>query len=114
VMKKRRGKSSTATASAGEVEVRKLMLKHKELVPVGELILDHRRKKKLSEFYSDARIDADSRVRCQYQLTTLAGRWKSKKSPIGTGTNAQNPDREIRDMFLADRDEDQVQPWREC
>ena len=40
--------------------------------------------------------------RSSYGLNTEAGRLNSKESPRGTGSNAQNIDREARDMFLAD------------
>lgn len=99
---KMRGKGSRKTLSAGEVEVRKMMLVHPEIQEVGQCILDHRRQKKLQEFYSDTHVDSDGRIRCEYQQTTLAGRWKSRKTPIRTGTNNQNPDRAIREIYLPD------------
>ena len=91
------------TASAGEVAIRKLMRRYPEqLGTVGPLILDYRRKDKLSEFYLPQRIDADGYFRSSYGLNTEAGRLQSKANPQGTGSNAQNVDREARDMFLAD------------
>jgi len=91
------------TASAGEVAVRKLLRKFPDqLGTVGPMILDYRRKDTLSKFYLPQRVDHDGYFRSSYGLNTEAGRLKSKASPMGTGSNAQNVDREARDMFLAD------------
>lgn len=123
-------KRATGKATADEVTIRKLMLKHgrkpdsmsdeeaiardtlaalggtntnaHRVYVAGNLILDHRRKKKLTEFLDDGKIDADGRLRCQYRFTTETGRLSSSKNPKGTGRNLQNVDRELRNVFLPD------------
>jgi DNA polymerase len=91
------------TVSVDELAVRKLMLKHKTKLEVsGQLILDHKRKSKLREFCDEGKVDSDGYFRSSYSMNTEAGRLSSKSNPNGTGGNAQNQDRELRDMFLAD------------
>jgi len=91
------------TESANEVAVRKLMIQYpQQLTEVGGLILDHRRQAQLATFYRTERIDPDGRFRSSYSLNTEAGRLSSSANPSGTGSNAQNVDREARDIFLAD------------
>jgi len=91
------------TESANEVAVRKLMIRYpQQLTEVGGLILDHRRQAQLATFYRTERIDKDGRFRSSYSLNTEAGRLSSSANPSGTGSNAQNVDREARDIFLAD------------
>jgi len=93
-------KRTTGRPTADEVTVRRLMLKYPEAVPVGSLVLEHRRKKKLSEFLGEGQLDADGRLRCTYKFTTESGRLASSKNPCGTGRNLQNIDRDVRDVFL--------------
>lgn len=91
------------TVTADELAVRRLMLKHKkELADTGPLILAHKRKSKLREFCDEGRTDVDGYFRSSYSMNTEAGRLSSKANPNGTGGNAQNQDRELRDMFLPD------------
>ena len=91
------------TVTCDELAVRQLMLKYpKKLEVTGPLILTHKRKAKLREFYDDSRIDADGYFRSAYSMNTEAGRLSSSSNPNGTGSNAQNVDREARDMFLPD------------
>lgn len=95
-------KRTTGKPTADEVTVRRLMLKYPQAVPAGTLILEHRRKKKLSEFLNEGQVDADGRLRCTYKFTTESGRLASSKNPTGTGRNLQNIDRDVRDVFLPD------------
>ena len=98
--RKARGEKSV---TADELAVRKLMLKYPDALQVsGPLILDHKRKAKLKEFYDEGRMDVDGRMRASYSLNTEAGRLSSKSNPNGTGSNLQNQDREVRDMFIPD------------
>jgi len=91
------------TASADELAVRKLMLKYPTVLnTTGELILQHKRKAKLTEFYHENRVDADGRFRSSYSPNTEAGRLSSSSNPNQTGGNAQNVDRETRDAFIPD------------
>lgn len=102
---RRRKDKGDKTESIDEVAVRRLMEKHPTNVALqasGPLILAHRRRSALLNFYKTERLDADSRYRSSYSLNTEAGRLSSAKNPRGTGSNAQNVDREARDIFLAD------------
>ncbi|MCH7759816.1 hypothetical protein IIA15_00220, partial [candidate division TA06 bacterium] len=93
----------TGKATADEVAIRRLVLRHPKKAKIpGELILEHRRKKKLTEFLEETRSDEDGRIRCSYGLTTNTLRFKSSKNPMNGGANLQNQDREIRDIFIPD------------
>ena len=99
----RNKKKGEKTVTTNEVAIRTLAEKHPDkLGQVAPLILDQTRLKKLSEFYTEGRVDEDGYFRSSYGLNTEAGRLQSKKAPNGGGSNAQNIDREARDMFLAD------------
>ena len=51
----------------------------------------------------DTTRDDDGRIRCSYQVAgTKTGRWSSKESPWGTGTNLQNITKDMREMFIPD------------
>ena len=101
VKDKKKGEKKVTT---NEIAIRKLAHQFPDkLGVVAPLILDQVRCKKLSEFYVNERVDDDGYFRSSYGLNTEAGRLNSKESPRGTGSNAQNIDREARDMFLADR-----------
>lgn len=50
-----------------------------------------------------AKLDADNRIRCNFNIAgTNTGRLSSSFSDFGTGTNLQNIDRELRDIFVPD------------
>jgi len=66
------------------------------------LILDHRRTYQLSLFLPETRLDDDSKMRTQFGYSTETGRLTSSKSPMRTGGNLQNQDREIRHIFMPD------------
>ena len=98
--RKARGEKST---TADELAVRKLLLKYPKVLGVtGPMMLDHKRKAKLREFYDEGRVDSDGRMRASYSMNTEAGRLSSSSNPNGSGSNLQNQSRDIRDMFLAD------------
>ena len=99
-MKKR--KPGVKTASVDEVSLRKLYQKYPGQLACVPTMLEFARTKVLSTFYQPTRVDADGRFRSSYGLNTEAGRLQSKASPRGTGSNAQNVDRDARDLFLAD------------
>lgn len=88
-----------------EVALRKLQLRYPqktgEVIP---LVLDHRRKLKLSSFMDDKAIDDDDYLRCSYSPTTEAGRCSSSKNHFKTGANLFNQDRasEVRSGFVPD------------
>jgi DNA polymerase-1 len=53
--------------------------------------------------FLETSIDADSRMRCNFNIAgTNTGRLASSASDMGTGTNMQNIDRELREIFIAD------------
>lgn len=102
---KKRKDTGEKTETVDEVAVRRLMERHPTCLPLqmtGPLILDHRRKQTLLHFYKTERVDEDGRYRSSYSPNTDAGRLSSSRNPRGTGSNAQNVDREARDIFLAD------------
>lgn len=49
-------------------------------------------------------VDADSRMRCSYNVGgTENGRWSSSKNVFGGGTNKQNINDQMRRIFIADK-----------
>lgn len=95
---------ATGKVTTKEVAVRRLMIRVPTRIgDAGPLILEHRRKKKLSEFLEEGNLDDDGRMRCTYKFTTENGRLASSKTPRGTGRNLQNIDRDVRDVFIPDR-----------
>ena len=77
-----RVKRGTGKQTADETAVRALMLKHPAKIgALGEQVLLHRRAKKVSEFLSDTRIDADGRMRSAYGFSPESGRLSSSKNP---------------------------------
>jgi len=96
-------KRDTGKQTADEAAIRALMLKYPDKVgAVGEQILLHRRAKKISEFVSETRVDADGRMRSSYGFAPQTGRLSSSKNPKRGGGNGQNIDREIRSIFVPD------------
>jgi uracil-DNA glycosylase family 4 len=96
----RAAKGRKGKLSAGEAQVRWLMVKTKKAVPGGQKVLDFRRHQKLLNSFSEARVDDDGRFRSTYKFLTRWSRFSSSKNPMGGGGNAQNIDREVRDMFV--------------
>lgn len=77
--------------------------------PVLAFIIGIRQNRDFIERYLEARVDADGRMRCSFDITgTRTGRLSSRASIYGSGTNLQNiPARKpageaIRRMFIAD------------
>jgi DNA polymerase I-like protein with 3'-5' exonuclease and polymerase domains len=100
---KRNKKKGEKTATTDEVAIRTLWRKYPDkLSAFAPVFLDQVRCKKLSEFYDQRRVDADGYFRSSYSPNTEAGRLNSKENPKGGGSNAQNIDREARDMFTSD------------
>lgn len=93
----------TKSLSAAEVTVRKLMNRYPDkLRDVGTLILDQRRTAQLATFAAERRVAADGVMRSSYGFSPETGRLSSSAAPDRTGSNAQNQDREVRGMFVAD------------
>jgi len=98
---KRRGFGKTETAD--EVAIRHLILQYPhKLKEVGGCIINARRAGKLMAFCDETKLDADGRFRSSYKFTTTTGRLASSANPRGTGANAQNQDRELRDIYRAE------------
>lgn len=71
--------------------------------PVLHAIIQVRERRDLIERYLNAAIDADGRMRCNFDITgTRTGRLSSRASIYGSGTNLQNQPDEIRRMFIPD------------
>ena len=104
--RKRGARGEAGKVTTQEVTLRKLQLRFPQYCGDAiTLILEHRRKLKLSQFLAETRIDDDDRLRCVYEPTTEAGRLSSSKNDGGTGTNLQNQDRDplVRGSFIPDR-----------
>lgn len=99
----RQTERATGAVTTKEVAIRRLMLRYPaKLNEAGTLILDHRRKSKLSSFIKDGVPDTDGRVRSQYGFTQTL-RLTSSKNPRRTGQNLQNVDRELFKLYKPDR-----------
>lgn len=118
---KRNHKTGNPTANKDAI----IELGQKYKHPILQTILEIRQRRDFVERYLDAKIDADGRMRCSYDITgTRTGRLSSRQSIYGSGTNLQNiparrPEGEaIRRMFVADpgkvlvgRDYKQAEAW---
>lgn len=70
--------------------------------PFAKLVLAMRDEGKAIGFLQ-TKLDEDNRIRCSFSLAgTKTGRLSSSFSDSGTGTNLQNVDRNLRDIFVAD------------
>ena len=95
------------SVTVDEVTIRKLILKYPKnelLRELGPKLLEYRRNRKMAEFLDKRTIDADGRIRCQYSFVTEAGRLASQSVPWGCGRNLQNIDRELRYVFVPDKE----------
>jgi DNA polymerase len=100
------GGSEGRTVTVRETALRRLQLRYPKQCGVAvPLILDHRRKLKLSQFLVDTKTDDDDRLRCQYAPMAESARCTSSSNPMGTGANLFNQDRapEVRSTFIPDR-----------
>lgn len=99
-------KKGERSVTTNEVAVRKVLNKYgddsKKIRRACNAILDMRRQDTLRKFYSEKVADPDGRVRASYSFTPITGRFSSSENPMGTGWNAQNPDREARDFVVPD------------
>lgn len=98
-------KTGLLKRTSDEVAVRTIQRRyaHKgDIVQVCQWILDHKRFDKLRQFVSEKIADEDGRMRSSYSFSPVTGRFSSGKNACDTGANAQNQDREIRDIYLPD------------
>src|SRR3990167_3792713 len=103
--RKRASGEKVRTVTTDEVAIKRLMNeypKNERLQQAGALMLEHRRKYQLASFYRENRVDKDGRMRSSYAPYADSGRFRSSENPCGTGSNAQNIDREARDCFVPD------------
>jgi DNA polymerase-1 len=71
--------------------------------PSLKAIIQIREQRDLLERYLNARLDADGRMRCSFDITgTRSGRLSSRMSIYGSGTNLQTIPPDLRRMFVAD------------
>lgn len=100
--KRYRADKKEKTSTADELAIRTLMLRFPEkLNVVGEKILRCQRLNKLLGYLKESKLDPDGRLRSQYKFSTTTGRLASGSNPYNTGDNAQNQDRELRDIYVA-------------
>jgi uracil-DNA glycosylase family 4 len=100
---KTRTKNGARSLATDEGTLLKLIDKYPQKLGVsGPLLLEHRRLSQLSHFYAHERVDADGYFRFSLKPDTEAGRLSSQKSPLATGSNAQNISRDARAMYLPD------------
>lgn len=103
--RKRASGEKVRTVTVDEVAIKRLMNEHpknEQLQQAGALMLEHRRKYQLQSFYGENRVDPDGRMRSSYAPYANSGRMRSSENPCGTGSNAENVDREARDAFVPD------------
>lgn len=71
--------------------------------PILHAIIQVRERRTLVETFLNSAIDADGRMRCNFDITgTRTGRLSSRASIYGSGTNLQNIPPNIRRMFIPD------------
>jgi len=97
-------KRGSGTRTCDELAIRRLMRKYKKARPAGADILAYREHAKIRQEVRGVLVDDDGRMRSLYTPTAKTGRLRSRKTPVGTGINAQNRDRhsDLRRMFVAD------------
>ena len=100
---KKANKSGTRSLSTDNNTLKKLALRFPEKFERPSLLLQqYAEKQKLTEFLADKRVCEDGRFRFSLSFNTEAGRFSSKESPMGEGSNIQNQDRRIRHIFVPD------------
>jgi len=103
---RKKNTKGSRSITVDEVTIRTLILKHpKKLEHLGKMLLDFRRNRKKAEFLDGKALDIDRRLRCSYSFVTEAGRFSSSSTPWGSGRNLQNIDRELRFVFIPDKEE---------
>ena len=101
--KMRAPKAKSEKPTTREVAIRRLMLRFpQKMGEPGKLILDHRRKQKLTTFLKEEKLDDDKRWRCSIGPYAETGRTKASKNPRGSGASPQNFDRELRNIVVPD------------
>ena len=99
----KRNARGDATVTTSEVVVRRLMARFPaKLATIGDAILRQRRTQQLLTFVRESRVDDDGRMRSSYGFSPESGRLSSTRAPNRKGGNAQNVDREIRDVYVPD------------
>lgn len=98
---KKRGANGKFTRSTNRESVEKLTIYHIALPIAGHILFLRDLEKKIQ--FLRTGIDSDGRMRTSYNIAgTDTGRLSSAISDLGTGTNMQNIDRELRSIFVSD------------
>lgn len=83
--------------------IRKRNAKRPEVVEACDMILAFRYADARKKFCKPSVVDKDGRIRGSYYFNTPTLRFGSKKNPLDSGHNMQNPPREERGHFLPDK-----------
>lgn len=102
-----RGK--TGSLSADELAIKRCIIWEKEhdsrenVLALLQQVLRFREVEKTGHFLEAKHLDPDDRLRCSYSQLAQTGRLRSAKNPLGTGTNLQNIQRDVRHFFIPDK-----------
>ena len=94
-------KRGTGRPTTDEVHVRKLMLKYQKAVPGAQAVLQFAHHSKKRGWF-DTKLTPDGRYLSLYKQIPITGRLASSKTPDDYGSNGQNADRKLRDVFVAE------------
>lgn len=104
VYRRKKGKSPAASVDEHAVRtIKKRNKKRPEVVKACDDILAFRYADARKKFCNPKVVDPDGRIRASYYFNTLTLRFGSKKNPLDTGHNLQNPPRDERSHFLPDK-----------
>ena len=103
VQYKRDKSTGELKVTVDETAIRKLLKRYPtRFGTVAKWLLTVRRQSKIAEQTDAHAVDPDGRIRSGYTFSPENGRFSFKKNHMGTGVNAQNQDRKLRDQFVAD------------
>ena len=89
--------------TADEAALLKIKEQRPALIPVIDLILDHRHIEKMMQYVNPEKVDTDGRLRFSFNVSgTVTDRFSSSANPRSTGYNIQNVSGELHHIFLPD------------
>ena len=97
---------NSASRTADEEAIRRLMRSYVKARLVGQLILNWRAADKRGQFLAESRVDDDGIFRGFYVPTAVSGQLQCMENPLGTGSNNQNvprPPSPVRTVFVPDK-----------
>lgn len=95
-------KAGKRTISTGREALEKLQHLETRAIPFATIIIKLREFAKMEDVLTKS-LSPEGRWRCSYNVVgTDTWRWSSKKHPLGDGSNNQNIDPELRNVFEAD------------